>query len=447
MNMQHNYRITFIGAGSTVFALNLLKDICWYDSLTDIDIVLFDIDADRLSTTLTASRHLLKKADPKRRLEVRATTDRDEALRNADFVLVMFQIGGYKPGTVRDFDIPKKYGLRQTIADTLGIGGIMRGLRTISALDRLSLDMERLCPRALLINYANPMAMNCWALAEWNRVACVGLCHSIPLTTEQLAADLEVPPQELNYVVAGINHLAFYLTLEHNGRDVYPDLHAFMDSSRFPPRREVAGAHMVDHVRYELMRRTGYFVTESSEHLAEYLPYFIKSTHPELIARFSIPLDEYPRRCEAQISEWHQLRERLEAGNADIPITCSNDYGMQIVDSMLNDTVRQVYGNLRNDGSIPNLPSEAVVEVPCSVSRSGVLPTRLPSIPPHLAALMRTNINVQELTVRAAIEKKRDYVYHAAMLDPHTATELSLDDIRRMVDELLTAHSDFLDWV
>lgn len=447
-------KIVFIGAGSTVFALNILRDICWYQGLSDIELVLFDIDSERLQTTLKASRHLLSQVEGTRNLTARATTDRADALKGARFVLVMFQIGGYRPGTVRDFDIPKKYGLRQTIGDTLGIGGIMRGLRTIAVLDNLTMEMERLCPHALLINYANPMAMNCWALGEWERGASVGLCHSIPITTEQLAADLQLPCEELNYVVAGINHLAFYLKLEHNGRDLYPDLHAFMKSSRFPPKRDmVGGVDMVDHTRYELLRHTGYFVTESSEHLAEYLPYFIKSSHPDLVTRFSIPLDEYPRRCEAQIVEWNRLREQLEeeggdgSGSMGLEIKRSNDYGVQIIESIINDNPREVYCNVRNDGSIANLPSNAVVEVPCVVRRSGVLPTRVGEIPPHLAGLMRTNINVQELTVRAALEKRRDYVYHAAMLDPHTAAELSLDDIRRMVDELLAAHGDFLGWL
>lgn len=441
-------KIVFIGAGSTVFALNILRDMCWYQELVDIEVVLFDIDNERLQTTLRASQRLLSQIDSKRDMTVRAATDRADALKDARFVLVMFQIGGYRPGTTRDFDIPKKYGLRQTIGDTLGVGGVMRGLRTIAALDGLTIEMERLCPNALLINYANPMAMNCWALAEWNRGAAVGLCHSVPITTEQLADDLQLPHEEINYLVAGINHLAFYLKLEHNGRDLYPDLHAFMESARFPPKRAmVGGVDMVDHTRYELMRHTGYFVTESSEHLAEYLPYFIKSSHPDLITRFSIPLDEYPRRCEAQIAEWRQLQEQLEAGSAELEIKRSNDYGVQIIESIINDNPREVYCNVRNEGSIANLPSNAVVEVPCMVRRSGVLPTRVGALPPHLAGLMRTNISVQELTVRAALEKRRDYVYHAVMLDPHTAAELPLDNIRQMVDELLDAHSDFLEWL
>ena len=437
-------KIVFVGAGSTVFSLNLLRDICAYEAMCDIEIVLFDIDAVRVQTTLRAAQNLIAHTSG-RAMTVRATTERAEALAGAHFVLVMFQIGGYEPATVRDFEIPKRYGLRQTIGDTLGIGGIMRGLRTIPALGVLTQEMVHLCPDALLINYANPMAINCWALAEWNRVAFVGLCHSIPITTEELASDLQIAVEEIDYLVAGINHLAFYLRLEHRGRNLYPDLHAFMKSERFPPRRKMGSAQMVDRVRYELMRRTGYFVTESSEHVAEYVPYFIKRGYPELVARFDIPLDEYPRRCKEQIADWQQLRTQLEEGQMDMEIKHSNDYGIQIVESMINGTVREVYGNVRNGGSITNLPSNAIVEVPCVVGRTGVHQSLVGALPPHLAGMMRTNISVQEMTVRAAIEHRRDCVYHAALLDPHTAAELSIDDIYKMVDELLVAHADLVD--
>jgi len=437
-------KITFIGAGSTIFALTILKDICAELSLSGIEIVLYDIDKARLTSTLQASEHLLAQISAGRAITVRATDERSDALRNARFVLVMFQIGGYRPSTVTDFEIPKKYGLRQTIADTLGIGGIMRGLRTIAALDDLTREMVTIAPDALLINYANPMAINCWALAEWQRTPFVGLCHSIPITTEQLADDLRLPAEEIRYLVAGINHLAFYLKLEHKGRNLYPDLHAFMQSERFPPRRAMGSREMVDHLRYELMRRTGYFVTESSEHLSEYLPYFIKHAHPELIARFGIPLDEYPLRCEEQIAEWQARRTLLESGKAELEIAVSNDYGVRIIDSIINDTTRTVYCNVRNNGSITNLPEEAIVEVPCTVHKDGVLQRDIGALPPHLAALMRTNINVQELTARAALDGTRDYVYHAAMLDPHTAAELTIDEIYAMVDELLEAHAPLL---
>ena len=436
-------RIVFVGAGSTVFSLTLLKDICSYETLNNISIVLYDIDAQRLEVTLKVAQQLVAQINPARAITIGATLNRDHALHNATFVLTMFQIGGYEPATVADFEIPKKYGLQQTIGDTVGIGGIMRGLRTIPALLEVCAAMQRWCPDALLMNYANPMAMNCWAIAQAGNVRSVGLCHSIPITTEQLAADLCIPVDEIDYTVAGINHLAFYLKLERKGVDLYPALHAFMQSTRFPPQRKWGTKPMVDRVRYEFMRRFGYFVTESSEHFSEYVPWFIKRSHPELIARLQIPLNEYPRRCQEQIAEWESLRTRLFNQHAP-QITRSNDYGARVIESTINNRRRTVYCNLQNTGAIPNLPHHAVVEIPCTVAGNTIQPVHIGAIPPQLAALMHTNIGVQELTVRAALEKNREYVYHAAMLDPHTAAELSIDEIYRMVDELLDAHRPYL---
>ncbi len=437
-------RITFVGAGSTVFALTLLRDICAYKSLVDIEIVLYDIDSRRLQTTYSIATQLLKQVKPARNIQVRATLSRNEALQDTNFVLVMLQIGGYRPSTVFDFEIPKKYGLRQTIGDTLGIGGIMRALRTIPVLLGLAEELQRVAPKALLINYANPMAMNCRALALAGKVTTVGLCHSIPITTQQLADDLQLPVNEIDYLVAGINHLAFYLRLEHKGQDLYPALQAFMNSKRFPPRRPTIGKDMIDHLRYELMSRFGYFVTESSEHLSEYLPWFIKRNYPELVERYQLPLDEYPRRCEVQIAEWQELQKQLAQDNALLEISKSNDYGIQIIESIINNHSRRVYANLPNRGSIRNLPYEAIVEIPTLVDGIGLQPTQIGDLPAQLAALIHSNINVQELTARAAVERRREYVYHAAMLDPHTAAELSLDEIRAMVDELLEAHGDYI---
>ena len=437
-------RITFVGAGSTIFALTLLRDICAYRSLVDIEIILFDLDSKRLESTYRVALQLLKQVEPARNIHVRATLERNEALQDANFVLVMFQIGGYRPSTVLDFEIPKKYGLRQTIGDTLGIGGIMRALRTIPILLELTAELQRLAPNALLINYANPMAMNCRALALAGNVAAVGLCHSIPITTQQLADDLQLPLNEIDYLVAGINHLAFYLRLEHKGQDLYPALRAFMNSKRFPPHRPTIGKDMVDHLRYELMDRVGYFVTESSEHLSEYLPWFIKRNYQELVEQYQLPLDEYPRRCEAQIAEWQELQKQLAKDSAALEISKSNDYGIQIIESIINNHPRKVYANLPNRDSIRNLPYEAIVEIPALVDGIGPQPTQIGELPPQLAALIQSNINVQELTARAAVERRREYVYHAAMMDPHTAAELSLDEIYAMVDELLEAHGDYI---
>lgn len=430
--------------GSTIFALTILKDICAADSIRDITIFLYDIDSNRLQDTVNIAQRLLARIDKRRNITAHATQNRDTALKDASFVLVMFQIGGYIPATVTDFEIPKKYGLRQTIGDTLGIGGIMRGLRTIPALLPLCAAMQKLCPQALLINYANPMAMNCAAIAAQGAVSYIGLCHSIPITTEQLADDLRIPHNEIDYVVAGINHLAFYLKLSHRGTDLYPRLHAFMDSAEFPPQRTWTKRPMVDHVRYELMRRTEYFVTESSEHLSEYAPWFIKRTYPELIERFQIPLDEYPQRCREQIADWQEIRQQIATDSAALQITQSNDYGIRIIDSMLNNNERTVYCNIQNNGYITNLPADAIVEIPCVVNGDGIHPQQIGALPRHLAAIMQTNINVQLLTVQAALEKKREHIYHAALLDPHTAAELSIDDIYALVDELLHAHREFI---
>lgn len=431
-------RIVFLGAGSTVFAKNLLVDILGFAELADATIVLHDIDGERLRTSEIVAQRVANALDAQPKIE--ATLDRRAALQDADYAISMIQVGGYKPSTVIDFEIPKKYGLRQTIGDTLGIGGIMRGLRTIPVLLEMCHEMEEVCPEVTFLNYVNPMVMNCWATARASTVKTVGLCHSVQGTAHDLARDLGVPLRELKYLVAGINHMAFFLTLEHKGQDLYPRLREFMQSDKFPPRR----SRMVDRVRYEMFKRLGYFVTESSEHFSEYVPWFIKSTHPELIAEFSIPLDEYIVRCERQIRGWHTLRARLEDETAPFKIKRSVEYGSLIIHSMETGIVRRVYGNVPNGGVIENLPNGVPVEVPCLVDRNGVQPVTIGTIPPHLAALMQTNINVQALTVEAALTRKREHIYHAAMLDPHTAAELTLDQIWAMVDDLIEAHGDWL---
>lgn len=457
-------RIAMIGAGSTVFARNLMGDIMSYPELADSTFALMDIDADRLKTSAEFGQQLNERFGGKATIET--TTDRRVALRDADYVICMIQVGGYKPATVTDFDIPRKYGLRQTIGDTLGIGGIMRALRTIPVLLSIVRDMEELCPNALFLNYVNPMAMNQWALTRASGIKTVGLCHSVPHTAKQLAGDIDVPHDDINYLVAGINHMAFYLKFERKstGEDLYPHIRRVLDEGRVPEWNRV---------RYELFRRVGYFVTESSEHLSEYVPWFIKRTHPELIDRFNIPLDEYPGRCEAQIRAWHMMQEVRSSGKklsadevraalADIPVSASMreanvqqvmnfehfersvEYGSLIIHSMETGTPRCVYGNVRNSNIITNLPDGCNVEVPCLVDSNGIQPTVIGDIPPQLAALMQTNINVQSLTVEAALTGKREHIYHAAMVDPHTSAELSLDEIWAMVDELIEAHGELL---
>jgi alpha-galactosidase len=426
-------KITFIGAGSTVFAKNLLGDILSFPELADSTISLFDIDAERLRTSEIVAQRLAGALDV--RPTVEATIDRRRALDGADYAICMIQVGGYKPATVVDFEIPKRYGLRQTIADTLGIGGIMRGLRTVPVLLEMARDMEQLCPDVTFLQYVNPMAINCWALSRASSIKTVGLCHSVQHTAGELARDIGVPLEEIDYLCAGINHMAFYLRFERGGQDLYPLIRQVLDEGRAP-----------DHnlVRYELFRRVGRFVTESSEHFAEYVPWFIKRDRPDLIEQFNIPLDEYITRCENQIAGWHKLRARLEQSDEPIEVRRSAEYGSQIIHAMETGRPQVIYGNVANHGLIDNLPAGCCVEVPCLVDRNGVQPTRVGALPPQLAALMQTNINVQSLTVEAALTGRREHIYHAAMLDPHTAAELSLDQIWALVDDLIAAHGEWL---
>jgi alpha-galactosidase len=433
-------KITFIGAGSTVFAKNLLGDILSFPELAKSTITLFDVNQERLETSKIVSEKVAAAVGAKPKIEI--TTDRKKALKNADYAINMIQVGGYKPSTVIDFEIPKKYGLRQTIADTLGIGGIMRALRTIPVLLDMQRDMEKLCPDVVHLNYVNPMAMNIMALRRASPIMSVGLCHSVQGTAEQLASDIKVPIEEINYICAGINHVAFYLKFERNGEDLYPKIAevARRKNKDIPKRWD----NLSDVVRYEMFRRLGYFVTESSEHFSEYSPWFIKKEHPELINEFEIPLDEYPRRCVNQIAGWEELRKEMEDPKSTLEVHRSHEYGSLIIHSMETGQARVVYGNVPNNGLIDNLPSTAIVEVPCVVDKSGLQPTKIGNLPPHLAALMQTNINVQNLTVEAILTGKREHIYHAAMLDPHTSAELTLDQIWNMTDELLEAHGDYI---
>ena len=438
-------RITFVGAGSTVFARNLLGDILSFPELQGADIRLFDINPERLKVTEQVAWRVAQAvgAAP----TVTSTTERERALDGAEFVINMIQVGGYEPATVTDFEIPRIFGLRQTIADTLGIGGIMRGLRTIPVLVDMSRDMERLCPDALHLNYVNPMAMNIWGLSRLSpRIATVGLCHSVQGTARELAHDLGIPAEEIDYVCAGINHMAFYLKFEHHGQDLYPRLLKIAQQGKAPDWNRV---------RYEMLQRLGYFVTESSEHFSEYTPYFIKRDRPDLIEKFNVPLDEYPRRCVNQIAGWEELRTQLQDPALPMEVKQSVEYGSLIIHSMVTGQPRVVYGNVMNSPVLPsgeaghgkliaNLPDECCVEVPCLVDKQGIQPTRIGRIPPQLAGLMQTNINVQALTVEALVTGNREHIYHAAMLDPHTSAELDLEQIWALTDALLRAHEDFI---
>jgi alpha-galactosidase len=455
-------KITFIGAGSTVFAKNLMGDILSYPELQDATISLYDIDPQRLALSQRVGERIAATLGAKPTFEV--TQDRQRALAGADYAINMIQVGGYEPATVTDFEIPKRYGLRQTIGDTLGIGGIMRALRTVPVLLEMARDMERLCPEVLHLNYVNPMAINCWALNRGSTIRTVGLCHSVPHTASELAADIGVPVAEIDYLVAGINHIAFYLKFERHGVDLYPELHRVLVEGRVP-------AH--NRVRYEMFHRLGHFVTESSEHFAEYVPWFIKAGREDLIARYNIPLDEYLYRCQAGLRSWDFIeRELLEPGSTDpealrelleatplMPtmiegtvagiehlgeVRRSAEYGSTIIHATHTGSPAVIYGNVANHGLIDNLPAGCSVEVPCLVDAQGVQPTRIGSLPVHLAALMQTHVNVQGLVVEAILSGKREHIYHAAMLDPHTGSELDLEQIWSLVDELIVAHGDYI---
>jgi alpha-galactosidase len=426
-------KIAFVGAGSAVFTKNLVGDILSLPELRDsTTFALMDIDAERLRTAEVVAGRLVEAHGSSARVE--ATSDRRAALDGADYVVTSFQVGGYKPSTVIDFEVPKRYGLRQTIADTLGVGGIMRGLRTIPVLLDVCRDLEELSPDALLLNYVNPMAMLCWAVDQATSIRSVGLCHSIQHTAAELAADLELDAAELDYHVAGINHLAFFLRLEHAGEDLYPAL------------RDVTPPD-TNRVRYEVLKHFGYFVTESSEHFSEYVPWFIKDGREDLIERFNIPLDEYPRRCERQIEKWGALRDELEGGG-HMAVERSAEYGADIIRACVTGEPYTFNGNVPNRWEegllIDNLPADCCVEVPCVASSAGIEPQPAGTLPRQLAALMQTNVNVQGLTVEAALTGRREAVHQAAMLDPHTAAELSLDEISSLVEDLLEAHGDMI---
>ena len=439
-------RIAFIGAGSTVFMKNIVGDILQCEALSQAHIALMDIDRDRLADAVVVARKIVSSLGAG--ATISEHSDQREAIDGADFVVVAFQIGGYDPCTINDFEIPKKFGLRQTIADTLGIGGIMRCLRTVPHLWRLCEDMGELCPDALMLQYVNPMAMNMWAISErYPDIRAVGLCHSVQGTINELARDLDLPTERIRYRCAGINHMAFYLTLEEvmqdgSRRNLYPELFSGYASGRIP-KQNLSNPRCPNRVRYEVMTRLGYFVTESSEHFSEYVPWFIKDGRDDLIREFGIPLDEYRTRCELQIEKWE--RQSREYRDADvIEVEASHEYASAIVNSIWTGQPSVVYGNVPNHGLISSLPDGCSVEVPCLVDRNGLQPVCIGALPPQLTALMRTNINVQELTVAALLEENRDHVYHAAMMDPHTAAELDLGQIWSLVDELTEAHEDWL---
>lgn len=434
-------KIAFMGAGSTVFARNVLGDCMCSPALCDSEIALYDIDRKRLEDSEIILNAINKNVNEGRaRIKTYlGVENRKDALRNATFVVDAIQVGGYDPCTITDFEIPKKFGLRQTIADTLGIGGIMRGLRTIPVLEGFARDMEEVCPDALFLNYTNPMGILSGYMQRYTDVKTVGLCHSVQVCSEKLLEKLDMKDKLEGRVetIAGINHMAWLLDIkDKDGNDLYPEIRRRAAEMNASQKHD-------DMVRFEYIKHLGYYCTESSEHNAEYNPFFIKSRYPELIEKFNIPLDEYPRRCIEQIKGWEEERNSI-LKDGKITHDRSKEYASYIMESIVTNQPYKIGGNVINNGSIENLPADACVEVPCLVDGTGVNPCRVGRLPVQLAAMNMSNINVQLLTIEAAATKKKEYIYQAAMMDPHTGAELSIDDIVKMCDELIDAHGDYM---
>lgn len=425
-------KITFLGAGSTIFAKNVLGDCMLTEALRDFEIALYDIDEKRLDESYNMLS-IINKTLNKSRANINKYKDRKEALRGAKYIVNAIQVGGYDPCTITDFEVPKKYGLRQTIGDTVGIGGIFRGLRTIPVMLDFAKDIEEVCPDALLLNYTNPMSMITLAMIKGTKVKTVGLCHSVQTCASDLLSKLNMSTEGISYKIAGINHMGWLLEITKDGKDLYPEI---------KKRAKTLEKHD-DMIRFELMKQFGYYVTESSEHNAEYLPYFIKNTHPEFIEKYNIPLDEYPRRCISQIENWDKCKKDL-VNNEEINHERTKEYASYIMEAIETGRPYTFGGNVLNTGLITNLPNDCCVEVTCLADKNGITPCYVGELPIQLAALNRTNVNVQLLTVEAALTRNKDYIYYAAMLDPHTSSELSIDDIKNLVDDLIKEHGDWL---
>lgn len=434
-------KITFMGAGSTVFAKNVLGDCMCTEALRDSEIALYDIDETRLKESkiiLSAINKNINNSRAKINCYL-GTKNRKDALRNANFVVNAIQVGGYDPCTITDFEIPKKYGLKQTIGDTLGIGGIMRGLRTIPVMADFARDMEEVCPNTLFLNYTNPMSILTGYMQRFTNIKTIGLCHSVQVCSENLlkALNMENKLDGRKELIAGINHMAWLLEIyDRDGNDLYPEI-------KNRAQQKNASEKHDDMVRYEYIKHLGYYCTESSEHNSEYNPFFIKSKYPELIEKFNIPLYEYPRRCVEQIERWEKEKENI-LQNGEVSHTRSKEYASYIMESIVTNTPYKIGGNVLNTGLIDNIPKEACVEVPCLVDAMGIHPTHVGTLPTQLAAMNMSNINVQLLTIEAAVTKDKQKIYQATMMDPHTSSELSIDDIIKMCDELIAAHGDFM---
>ncbi|MBR3439568.1 MAG: alpha-glucosidase/alpha-galactosidase [Clostridia bacterium] len=437
-------KITFMGAGSTVFARNVIGDCMCSEALRDSVFALYDIDGQRLEESRVILEAMRQTKGGYGRIECYlGVENRKEALRGASFVVDAIQVGLYDPCTIIDFEVPKKYGLRQTIADTLGIGGIMRSLRTIPVLEDFARDMEEVCPDALFLNYTNPMAMLSGYMQRYTGIKTVGLCHSVQVCGESLLNEVDMKDkiEGKKELIAGINHMAWLLEIkDKDGNDLYPEIKRRLEALNY----KLDDPECYNKVRLEYIRNFGYYCTESSEHNAEYNMFYIKSKYPELIEKYNIPLDEYPRRCVNQIAAWKkEYAEMLENGVKDHER--SNEYASRIMEAVVTSTPYQIGGNVLNtDHLITNLPAEACVEVPCLVNGYGINPCHVGALPVQCAAMNMTNINVQLLTIEAAHTRKKEHIYQAAMLDPHTGSELDIDTIKKMVDDLIEAHGDFM---
>ncbi len=434
-------KIAFLGAGSTVFARNVLGDCMCTPCLKDAEIALYDIDPKRLEESEIILKAINKNVNSSRAkiYTYLGEKQRKDALRDSDFVINAIQVGGYDPCTIIDFEIPKKYGLRQTIGDTLGIGGIMRGLRTIPVMRDIARDMEEVCPKALFLNYTNPMSILTGYMQRYTKIRTVGLCHSVQICSYYLLKDLGMEDKldGRSDFIAGINHMAWLLDIrDKEGNDLYPEIRrrALLKNSNEKHN---------DMVRYEYIKYFGYYCTESSEHNAEYNPFFIKSKYPELIEKYNIPLDEYPRRCISQIEGWENEKNNI-LRDGKITHERTNEYASYIMEAIITNKPFKIGGNVLNTGLIENLPYDACVEVPCLVDGNGISPCHVGKLPVQLAAMNMTNINVHLLTIEAACTKRREAIYQAAILEPHTAAELSIDDIVKMCDEMILAHGEYM---
>ncbi len=431
-------KITFVGAGSTVFAKNVLGDVLLTPALNqNLEIALYDIDDTRLEESFIVIDKINRKYNEGKAkiYKYLGAQNRKEALKDAKFVVNAIQVGGYEPCTVIDFDIPKKYGLKQTIGDTLGVGGIFRGLRTIKVMKEIADDMEEVCPNALFLNYTNPMAIITGFMQRYTKVNTIGLCHSVQVCVKSLLETLGRQDIKVgSEFIAGINHMAWLLEVkDENGNDLYPEIKKLAKEKNKEKHDNM--------VRLDYIDKFGYYCTESSEHNAEYNAFYIKSKYPELIEKFNIPIDEYLRRCVNQINDWKTQREEL-VGGSDINHVRSHEYASYIMEAIVTDKPYKIGGNVINFGLIENLPLDACVEVPCLVDGKGIHPTRVGRLPVQCAAMNMTNINPQLLTIEAAVTGKREHIYHAVMLDPHTSSELSVDEIISMCDELIEAHKN-----